>query len=327
MHTEEDFSHKVVALRSRLGLNQADFAHRLGISRNYVSQLEQGREPGPSLRQLVELLDEQTQAGPSRGTAPLMAAPRKVSPRDEDIDIVGGAVAEGSGIYKIGASTQPRNLLREAREAKGLSQAALAKRVGYSLDVYQGIEEGGSRMGEKMARRVARELGIEVELLTGGADEPPSRDVPFGTFGAMPDIDLGPGMEGGRAKYVPLLSWAECGTMSAFDDQAYTHDGFVAFNPPDGKAFAVRLSGDSMLPAFSEGDVAVVYPSQSPKNGGVVLARLNEDHGGDVMCKLYQARGSRVTLSSYNPAWPAMDFDRADFLWVYPVGTVTKVLR
>lgn len=41
-------------LRGRLGLTQEEFAQRLGISRNYVSMLEKGREPSESLRLLVE---------------------------------------------------------------------------------------------------------------------------------------------------------------------------------------------------------------------------------------------------------------------------------
>ena len=130
-----------------------------------------------------------------------------------------------------------------------------------------------------------------------------------------------------KVKYVPLLSMAQCGTMGAYDDSAYTHDGFIAFNSEDAKAFAVKLAGDSMTPVFSPGDVAVIYPSKPPKNGGVVIAKLNEDNGSDVMVKLYQASGSNVILSSYNPAFPAITHPKTAFAWIYPVKSVTKVLE
>lgn len=44
-------------LRKSYGLSQALFARRLGISRDYLSQLERGREPGPSLSRLVSAME------------------------------------------------------------------------------------------------------------------------------------------------------------------------------------------------------------------------------------------------------------------------------
>lgn len=294
MSKSKKFSERVSSLRAKLGLSQEAFAKRLGVSRNYVSMIEQGREPSDSLKLLVERL-EADQAG---GTA-----------REET------AATYGS----------PRSLLRFMREKKGFSQAQFARELGYSsLAVYQEIEEGVSSMGEKMARKAAAILGVEAEQLMSGSDHPPSRDGLIGTFGAQPDLQLPPGM---KAKYVPLLSMAQCGTMMAYDDGAYTHDGFLAINPHDGKAFAVTLAGDSMTPRFEPGDVALVYPSKAPRNGDVVIAKLNEDHGGDVMLKLYQAARDDVTLSSYNPAYPPMSFPRSAFAWIYPIGMVSKILH
>jgi len=227
-------------------------------------------------------------------------------------------VGEKGHAYVTGA----RAKLQEARLAKGMTPAQLAKAIGYSqVSMYLDIEEGRSQMGEKMARKAAKILGIDVSELMDGSDHPVERGAAQGTFGALPDIQLPPGM---KAKYVPLLAMAQCGTSMAWDDGGYTGEGFLAFNPQDPKAFAVTLSGDSMIPRIEPGDVALIYPSKPPKNGCVVIARLNEDNGGDVMVKLYQANGERVTLSSYNPAYPPMQYSRADFAWIYPVAKITK---
>lgn len=217
-----------------------------------------------------------------------------------------------------------RAMLKAARKAKGFSQAEFAKKVGYKdLGTYQAIEEGRSQMGEKMAIKAAKILGIDVSVLMDGSDHPVERDSAKGTFGAVPDMQLPPGM---KAKYVPLLAMAQCGPLMAWDDGGYTGEGFLAFNPADPRAFAVTLSGDSMIPRIEPGDVALIYPSKPPKNGSVVIARLNEDNGGDVMLKLYQSNGDRITLSSYNPAYPPMQYSRADFAWIYPVAKITKDL-
>ena len=57
------FSDRVLNLRSRLGLSQDAFAKRLGVSRNYVSMIEQGREPSDSLKKLIETLETPAPAG------------------------------------------------------------------------------------------------------------------------------------------------------------------------------------------------------------------------------------------------------------------------
>lgn len=217
----------------------------------------------------------------------------------------------------------PRGKLKEARIKAGFSVSAFAKQVGYTTAVYQEIEDGRSGMGEKMAIKAAKILGLSVEDLMDGSDHPPSRDIPIGTFGAVPDIKLPPDI---KAKYVPLISMAQCGAMHAYTDELYSHEGFIAFNITDPKAFAVRLAGDSMTPRIEPGDVAVVSPSQPPRSGGVVIAKLNAEHGEDVMLKIYSASGDLVTLSSYNPAHPPMTYPRSAFQWIYPVTQVTRSL-
>lgn len=279
-----------------MDLSQEDFANQLGVSRNYVSMMENGREPSKALLTLIERLEKEHLQPTTLGEQP----------------------AE----YKT-SSTGARSLLKSLREKKGLTQAQLAKAVGYSLGVYQDIEDGRSSMSRKMAQRIAKALGCDVEKLLEGSDHPPGNGIHYGTFGETPPVNVPPGM---KVKYVPLLSMAQCGSMGAYDDSAYTHDGFIAFNSDDPKAFAVKLAGESMTPVFSPGDVAIINPSKQPKNGGVVIAKLNEDNGSDVMLKLYQASGSNITLSSYNPAFPPMTFPKSAFAWIYHVKSVTKVL-
>ncbi len=279
-----------------MGLSQHAFAERLGVSRNYVSMLENGREPSTALLRLIETLETEF----VKSGAPAQALPETPTPRAK---------------------------LRAAREKKGLSIPQLAKLVGYTPSVYREIEEGLSQMGEKMALKIASALGIDVEEITNGSDHPPERGAMRGTFGTVPEVNLGPGLEKSRAKFVPLLSMAQCGTMAAYDDQAYAHEGFLAIDSKDSKAFAVTLAGDSMTPVFAPGDVAVVYPQAKPRNGDLVIAKLSDDEGGDVMFKLYQAAGDRVTLSSYNPAYQPLQWSRAAFRWIYPVASVTKVFR
>jgi SOS-response transcriptional repressor LexA len=262
-----------------------------------MSQLEKGEEPSPMLIGLFEKIEQEWRQRP------------KVS-----------VIAEEPGMQVTGA----RAKLKAAREAKGMTPKQLAEAVGYSLGVYQNIEDGRSSMGEKMARKIAKVLDIDVEDLTNGSDHMIDRGPTSGTFGAVPDIGLPPGM---TAKYVPLISLAQCGPNMVWTDDGYAGEGVIAFNCKDPKAFAVRLNGDSMQPKYDPGDTAIIYPSFPPANGDVVLARLDESHGGDVMIKLYQSRANDVTLMSYNPIYPPQTWPRSAFACVYPVDQVLKQLR
>lgn len=289
-------------------LSQAEFAKRLHIGRTYLSDIENGREPSPALKELFYRIE------------------REHNSPESSFIVKEETAIESPFRDEVSGDNTPRANLRRGRVAKGYTVAEFARALGYSsVSTYQNIEDGGSRMGEKMAQKAAKLLDLDVAYLLDGCEEPPCRDVPFGTFGAVPEIKMGPGMEGQRAKYVPLLSMAQCGNLQAYTDDGYTGEGFLAYSPDDPHAFAVRLAGESMQPRIEPGDVAVISPSKQPRNNGVVLAKLTDDYGGDVMVKIYQATPQSVTLSSYNPAFPPLTYPREAFAWIYPVNSVTKV--
>lgn len=53
----QDFADRVRKLRNSYGISQEKFAKRLGISRDYLSQLENGREPGRHVQKIIELFE------------------------------------------------------------------------------------------------------------------------------------------------------------------------------------------------------------------------------------------------------------------------------
>lgn len=295
-----NFSSRLADYRHKARLSQEQMGNLLGVTGKYVGMLERGDkevEEGSTISRLLAHYEQGAN-----------------NPIESDFP---------TSVLREPPPLQGRSLLKAAREAKGLTQSQLAASVGYSLAVYQSIEEGHSNMSEKMAQRVAKTLDVDVADLLNGSDHPPANGGHFGTVGATPDLHMPPGQ---KARFVPLLSMAQCGTMGAYDDTAYDHTGFLAMNP-SAKAFAVKLAGDSMTPKIEPGDVAIVHPDAVLRNGGLVLARLNDDHGGDVMLKLYQGTKDQVTLSSYNPAYPAMTHPRSSFAWIYPIASVTRVFE
>jgi SOS-response transcriptional repressor LexA len=130
-------------------------------------------------------------------------------------------------------------------------------------------------------------------------------------------------------RYIPVLSWVQAG--SAVDFEQIPDDWLDMIPIPAGVTdrtpFAVQLRGDSMEPKYSDGDVAVVMPETPARNGDVVIANI-EDEG--CSCKIMTLVGgdpSQVKLTSYNPAYPPMEYRREQFRWIHPVHSVTKVVR
>lgn len=264
---------------------------KLGVSDNYVGQLEGGRTPGPTLEKLFGKIEaEELQ---QRGEVP----------------------------------ESPREAVQHTMRKAGLDYRDLARLTRYSAAALERAVTGETRASEPMLRAIAKALHIDAEQLMQGSDEAVVREGVRGTFGAKPDVVPPPGQ---RAKYIPLISMAQAGTMGAyaFTDGGFTYEGTLAFDPKDPKAYGVIIKGDSMSPQFSDGDTAIVYPSFPPQIGKPVICRLNDDEGGSVMFKLYSTKddGQRVILASYNPRFEPVDYDRSKFAWIHPVAFVMKAI-
>jgi transcriptional regulator with XRE-family HTH domain len=63
----KNFSERCKELRSSLQMSQQDFANLLRVSRNYVSMLESGREPGPKFLENFEAIEKQQQHRAAQG--------------------------------------------------------------------------------------------------------------------------------------------------------------------------------------------------------------------------------------------------------------------
>ena len=129
-----------------------------------------------------------------------------------------------------------------------------------------------------------------------------------------------------RLRNLPVLSWAQAGLATDFDEIPRDWDEVVPSDVSDERAFAVRLRGDSMAPIFSDGDIAILLPSIAPTNGEAVVANLKDE---GILCKIMHVQLDKnlITLSSYNPAYPPMERHRDQFHWIFPIASLIKQLR
>lgn len=132
---------------------------------------------------------------------------------------------------------------------------------------------------------------------------------------AMPDQRGRP-----RGK-IPLIGLAQAGLSGFFDDGGYPAGaGWDEVELPqtgDANAYALTISGDSMEPAYREGDAIIVSPAAPVRAGDRVVARAAD---GAVMAKLLTRRtATRIELASLNPAHPELQFAVQDIVWMHRI--------
>jgi phage repressor protein C with HTH and peptisase S24 domain len=123
----------------------------------------------------------------------------------------------------------------------------------------------------------------------------------------------------------PVVSWASAGRGGSYADLADFLEEWVETDCKDANKYALIVEGDSMEPRFSPGDRIVVAPNVEARNGNVVVARVRET--GQVFFKLFhETTKGMVRLTSYNPAYPPLEFSKEDFRFIHPVYSSTKKL-
>jgi phage repressor protein C with HTH and peptisase S24 domain len=145
---------------------------------------------------------------------------------------------------------------------------------------------------------------------------------PMGGFLAL----IGERARRGLARKVPLLGYAQAGAEGYFDDAGYpTGSGWDEIEFPDlgdPKAYALKVTGDSMEPAYRKGDVLILAPDAEVKRGDRVVVKTA---AGEVMAKEVLRRSARrIELRSLNPRHPDRGFAARDIQWMARILWVSQ---
>ena len=194
------------------------------------------------------------------------------------------------------------------RNRLGLTQQGLALKAKLSPSSVSALERGLNPPTGRTLEKLNKVLGEPGEWLYTTPFPPVS------------NARVEPLKETFQARRVPVISWASAGAGGNFSDNEGQIDEFIECDCMDRNAYALILEGDSMLPKFEPGDRVVFLPNSEPRNGDVVVARLRST--GEVLFKLYHANGpsgTKVRLTSFNPAYPPLEFSRNEFRFIHPL--------
>lgn len=183
--------------------------------------------------------------------------------------------------------------IAKIRDQLRLTQDEFAKKLGISRQHLSKLEHSSRPLSSRIARKLA-------DI---------SRQEGFPQLGSLTGV-----------RAIPIRSWAQAGTGADFGELPLDWEKRVATDCPDEHAFAVEIQGDSMEPKFYPGDFAILMPTRQPRNGSLVVARL--EHEG-VVFKVFTARDHlpvrTCCFTSYNPVFQPIEVPESSVLWNYPV--------
>lgn len=189
-------------------------------------------------------------------------------------------------------------LVKENREALGLSQEELAAKTGLSQGSISRIENDAQKnLLEKTKCSILQALGID------------SISVPEK-----------------RSTSIPVISWVHAGLFCECSDiwpPGVSGEGepvysYAATGP---NAFGLRIEGDSMAPRFLPGDIAIVDPAIHCDNGAPRVVCVN----GEVSLKLFWDRENEIVLRPLNDHYPEIIIKKDSKVDFRVIGKVVDI--
>jgi phage repressor protein C with HTH and peptisase S24 domain len=121
-----------------------------------------------------------------------------------------------------------------------------------------------------------------------------------------------------QAQSVPLLGFALAGNEGAFDDHGFPAGHIRAEmllpSADDEHAYALEISGDTLRPAYRDGDIIVVSPDTAIRRGDRVVVKTT---GGEMMIGELKRRTARtLELQSLDPGNDDRSLAVAEVAWV-----------
>ncbi len=214
------------------------------------------------------------------------------------------------------------NRILELMKEQNVSKASLAKISGIpytTLDSMLKRETDTKRLS--VFFRIAKALGTSVEALVFEEDEPElsveqkrilelysllderGKDTVLSILEKEADNSEKP------LRTLPVYaSPAAAGAALPILTEELTELEYREGEIPDDVDFGIRISGDSMTPLFSDGDLAYVKKTRSIASGQIGIFVLN----GESLCKKMQYENGKTCLVSLNEAYapiPILDTD------------------
>lgn len=191
------------------------------------------------------------------------------------------------------------NNIRKIREERGVSQEELANLLGVKRPVISKYENGVTQLTQNILNKLCDIFDLSADYILGRAS----------------------------AGKLPVLGTIRAGepTISAENIDEYIDAG-AEYTGGYYNYFALEVKGNSMEPAYRQGDIIIVKSQSSCDSGKDAVVIVGDD---EATLKRYFVAGDTIILQPLNPAYKQMVFtlEEAAKLPIKIVGTVVELRR
>ena len=187
--------------------------------------------------------------------------------------------------------------IKMRREELGLSQEALAKRMGYkSKSSINKIEMGINDIPQSKVLAFARALNTTTAYLMGDDDSRERNSIPPG-FKPIP-----------KMQKVPLVGHIACGQPITAEENL---EGYVDAPAEKQIDFALTCHGDSMIDAgIHDGDTVYIRKQEEVENGQIAAVRVGDE--ATLKRVYYYPKEEKIILQAANAAYPPLSFSKEE---------------
>ena len=192
------------------------------------------------------------------------------------------------------------NRLKFLREEKGLFQSDIAKFLGVSISAVGFYENEKRDMSPDTIVKLANYFGVSTDYLLGKSNNRNS------------DVLI---------SKIPILGTVKAGYDWLAEENIIDYITLKENIPNVGEYYALRITGDSMLPLLAEGDLVIVHDQDDVESGQTAVVLIN---GEETTVKKVVKTNEGIELHAMNPYYPVKKFTFEDMQKI-PVKIIGRV--
>lgn len=192
------------------------------------------------------------------------------------------------------------NRIKLLREEKKIRQDELAKVLSISPSAVGMYERDEREPNDEITLKLAEYFGVSTDYLLGKSDNRNS-DVPISK--------------------IPILGTVKAGYDWLAEENIVDYITLKENIPNVGEYYALRITGDSMLPLLAKGDLVIVHDQDDVESGQTAVVLIN---GEEATVKKVVKTNEGIELHAMNPYYPVRKFTFEDMQKI-PVKIIGRV--
>lgn len=192
------------------------------------------------------------------------------------------------------------NRIKLLREEKKIRQDELAKVLSISPSAVGMYERDEREPNDEITLKLAEYFGVSTDYLLGKSDNRNS-DIPVSK--------------------IPILGTVKAGYDWLAEENIIDYITLKENIPNVDEYYALRITGDSMLPLLAEGDLVIVHDQDDVESGQTAVILIN---GEEATVKKVVKTNEGIELHAMNPYYPVKKFTFEDMQRI-PVKIIGRV--